>query len=139
MQKLLASIALLSPFSAFAGGEGDNSVVRQMQYSDFNYVHNLEYGSLNPVSVSNIPLDGLAVISAGYNWQQGDCHRIDESGHSYGFNVDAYGIKRLDRIVFEGGLAYFNQNDKSRCWNSSLFQNKLNRSEERRVGKECRL
>lgn len=126
MQKLLASIALLSPFSASAGGEGDNSVVRQMQYSDFNYVHNLEYGSLNPVSASGIPINELAVISAGYNWRQGDYHRIDDSGHSNGLSVDAYGIKRLDRVVFEGGLAYFNQNDRSRCWNSSLFQNKLN-------------
>lgn len=123
---ILPCIALLSPFSVFAGGEGDNSIARQIQYRDYNYLHNVANGSLNPVSVSLMPLHELATVGAGYRWDQGGYHRVDQSGHSDALTVGAYGIKRLERLAFEGGLTYFNENDRSKCWNSTLFQSKLN-------------
>lgn len=117
---------VLSPVSAFAGEEGDNSIVQQMQYKDYNYLHNVADGSLNPVSISDIPVSQLSLISAGYAWRQGGYHNVDASGHTDGFSVDAYGIKRMERLSFEGGIAYFNYDERARCWNSTLFQSRLN-------------
>lgn len=123
---VLASYAVLSPLLAFAGGEGDNSPAQQMQYADYNYIHNVADGSLNPVSVSDVPVSSLAIINAGYFLRRGDYHNIDASRHVGGFDVDAYGISRMDRVAFEGGVTYFNYTEKGRCWNSTLFQNPLN-------------
>lgn len=123
---ILPCITLLFPVSVAADGTGDNSLVQQMQYGDFNYLHNVESGSLNPVSISGMPLSQLAIISAGYQWSEGDYHNVDASGHTDGFSVDAYGLKRIKEFAFEGGIAYYNHNDRARCWNSTLFQDKLN-------------
>lgn len=123
---MLASYAVLSPVLAFAGGDGDNSLTAQMQYADYNYIHNVADGSLNPVSVSNMPISSLATINAGYYLTHGDYHNIDASRYRAGFDVDAYGISRMERIAFEGGVRYFNYTDKGRCWNTTLFQNPLN-------------
>ena len=59
---MLASYAVLSPVLAFAGGDGDNSLTAQMQYADYNYIHNVADGSLNPVSVSDMPVSSLATM-----------------------------------------------------------------------------
>ncbi len=123
---ILTHVALLSPLFAAAGGERDSSLVRQMQYRDYNYVHNIENGSLNPVSVSRVAVPELAIVGVGYNWANGGFHAVDESGHTNGLKVDAYGIKRMERLSFEGGIAYFNEKERSRCWNSTLYQSKLN-------------
>ncbi|MDE6091054.1 MAG: hypothetical protein K2G41_10160 [Duncaniella sp.] len=125
---ILPFVTFLSPVSAFAGGEGDNSnsLPEQIQYKDYNFIHNVEDGSLNPVSIIDIPVSQLAILNAGYRWQQGDYHNIDASGHSDGFGVDVYGIKRLERISFEGSVEYFNETDRQKCWNSTLYQSKLN-------------
>jgi len=123
---MLASYAVLSPVLAFAGGDGDNSLTAQMQYADYNYIHNVVDGSLNPVSVSDMPVSSLATINTGYYLTHGDYHNIDASRYKAGFDVDAYGISRMERIAFEGGVRYFNYTDKGRCWNTTLFQNPLN-------------
>lgn len=123
---MLASYAILSPVFAFAGGEGDNSPVQQMQYADYNYIHNIADGSLNPVSANDIPLSSLAIIKAGYFLREGDYRNVDASRHKAGLNVDAYGISRMDRVAFEGGVSYYNYTGKDRCWNTTLFQNPLN-------------
>lgn len=125
---ILPFVAFLSPVSALAGGEGDNSntLSEQIQYKDYNFLHNVADGSLNPVSIIDIPISQLAILNAGYGWRQGDYHNIDASGHSDGFGVDVYGIKRMERISFEGSVEYFNETDRQKCWNSTLYQSKLN-------------
>lgn len=123
---ILPSILLLSQFSARAGGEGDNSVLQQIQFRDYNYIGNIESSAINPVSISYMPLSELAVIGVGYGWNQGDYHRIDQSSHSDVLSVSAFGQKRLERVAFEGGVTYYNENNRARCWNSTLFQSSLN-------------
>ena len=66
---ILPSILLLSQFSARAGGEGDNSVLQQIQFRDYNYIGNIESSAINPVSISYMPLSELAVIGVGYGWK----------------------------------------------------------------------
>jgi len=119
-------MALLSSLCGHASTEEDSILIQQMQYDDYNYLHNVSDGSLNPVSISDLPLRQLSVLSAGYSWRDGSYHNVDASDHADGFNVDAYGIKRMDKIAFEGGVAYYNTTDRARCWNSTLFQDKLN-------------
>ena len=130
MRKLIATLlcnSILFPFLAFADGEGNNSIVdQQIQYADYNYIHNIEYRALNPVSISDIPLGDITVISAGYYWNNGKYHNVDKSGHVNGFDVDVYGIARLNKISFEGEVGYFSYKERDRVWNSTLFQNKLN-------------
>ncbi|MDE6353341.1 MAG: transporter [Muribaculaceae bacterium] len=130
MRKLIATLlcnSILFPFLAFADEEGNNSIVdRQIQYVDYNYIHNIENGALNPVSISDIPLGDITVISAGYFWNDGKYHNVDKSGHVNGLNIDVYGIARLDKISFEGEVGYFNYKERDKVWNSTLFMNKLN-------------
>lgn len=123
---ILPSILLLSQFSAHSGEERDNSVLQQIQFRDYNYINNIESSAINPVSISYMPLSELAVIGAGYGWKQGDYHSLDRSGHSDVLTVGAFGQKRLKRVAFEGDVTYFNENDRARCWNSTLFQSRLN-------------
>ena len=129
MRKLLSFLlcnSLLFPFFAYAGEEGNNSVDQQIQYAGYNYLHNVENGALNPVSISDIPLANITVISAGYNWDDGKYHKIDDSGRINGLNLDIYGIARLKKISFEGEVGYLSYKEHDRCWNSTLFQDKLN-------------
>jgi hypothetical protein len=118
--------APLFPILALAGEEGENSALQVMQYQSYNYVSNIESGSINPTSIIYLPIKDLAEVSAGYKWQTGDYHRLDKAGNLHGFDVKAYGIKRLTNFSFEGGISYTNDSDKDRCWNSSLYQNELN-------------
>lgn len=118
----LLTAACFSSAKAVEGAPADTL----MQYADFNYLHNIEADALNPAALSGVPIDELAKMSIGYGMGNGALHRIDDTGHPSGLAVDAYGIKRLKRSVFEGRVSYFNENSRQRCWNSSLFLNPLN-------------
>lgn len=129
MQKIFTTLlctSLLFPFLAKGAQDENNTLGQQIQYTDYNYIHNVEAGALNPVSISEIPVGDITVISAGYNYNKGKYHNVDQSGRINGFNLDVYGIARLDKISFEGEVGYFNYKEHDRCWNSTLYQNKLN-------------
>lgn len=128
MQKIFTTLlcsSLLFPMAVAAQNE-KNTLGQQIQYSDYNYIHNVEAGSLNPVSISDIPIGDITVISAGYNHNKGEYRNVDAANRINGFNLDVYGIARLDKISFEGEVGYFNYKEHDRCWNSTLYQNKLN-------------
>lgn len=129
MQKIFTTLlcsSLLFPVLANAATEDNNTLGQQIQYTDYNYLHNVEAGALNPVSISDIPIRDITVITAGYNLKHGKYHNVDQSNRINGFNLDVYGIARLDKISFEGEVGYFNYKEHDRCWNSTLYQNKLN-------------
>ncbi|MDE6073862.1 MAG: hypothetical protein K2F80_04615 [Muribaculaceae bacterium] len=129
MQKILASLlctSLLFPFGANAAQEENNTLGQQIQYTDYNYLHNVEALAINPVSISDIPISDITVISAGYNHNKGEYRNVDAANRINGFNMGVYGIARLNKISFEGEVGYFNYKEHDRCWNSTLYQNKLN-------------
>lgn len=118
----------LAPVLAHAGEDGAGAGISTelIQYQDFIYLHNVESGNINPTSISGSPISQIAIIKCRYGLSSGDFHKIDESGHTDGFSIEAFGIKRMKNMVFEGSLTYYNHNDDDRCWNSSLQQNPLN-------------
>lgn len=119
-------IALSFGFSAFAGGKTDSNSIARLQYNDYNYIHNIEQGSLNPTSTWQLAISELASLNVGYQHREGEFHRLDRSGFENAYGVDVYGIKRLKRTVFEGGVGYYNEDSRARCWNTTLYQNELN-------------
>lgn len=111
-----------------AGNDEDTSLneARVMQYQEYIYLHNVESGSINPVSISSLPMPSVAMVGVGYSWTEGGYHRADAAGNTNGLNVDTYGFKRIGKVSFEGGISYVNKDEKSRCWNSTLYINPLN-------------
>ncbi len=120
-----AAISLI-PASVSAQDFKSATVDSLVHFSDLNYIHNIEDGALNPVGLSYVPLPELAKIDVGYRWGKGEFHNVDASGHTDGLHVSAFGIKRLNKIVFDGGVDYFNENKRLAMWNSTLYQSPLN-------------
>lgn len=127
---IASMLSAVMPLGAGAAGipdaAGVDTVARIMQYHDYNYIHNVESGSLNPVSIAALPLSQLASVGVSYSWQDGDYHRVDRSGNIHGLKVDTYGFRKGERVSFEGGISYTNRNEKARCWNSTLYIDPLN-------------
>lgn len=90
-------------------------------YKDQLYLGNIFYGSQNPVSVTYAPFESLGDIDIKYNYQSGDLKLIDGAKKEQWFNGTIYGIKKLKRVTFEGGITYNNGLLKERKWNNTLF------------------
>lgn len=127
INKLIISAAMAAlPMSIVAQGDSVNTPAQLMQSGGYDYLMNIEKGSINPTSISHTAIQSKGELGLGYRQANGSFHAVDRSGRTHGFNFEATGIKRLRNIVFEGGVRYYNETEKSARWNTSLYQNRLN-------------
>ncbi len=103
-----------------------DSILRHVQHEEYGYISNIRQGSANPTSLAATPLSRLALVKAGYDWQRGDYHSPDAGHGTDGFFVEAYGLRRTSKLVFEGVFSYRNENERDKQWNSTLYQSPLN-------------
>lgn len=90
-------------------------------YKDQLYLGNIFYGSQNPVSVTYAPFENIGDIDIKYNYQNGELKPIDKAKKEQWWSGTIYGIKKLKRVAFEGGITYNNGLLKERRWNNTLF------------------
>lgn len=120
---VLIALALCS---AGAWAAVPDSILQHVQHEEYGYISNIRQGSANPTSLAATPLSGLAVVKAGYDWQRGAYHSPDAGRGTDGFFVEAYGLRRTSKLAFEGVFTYRNENERSKKWNSTLYQSPLN-------------
>ena len=97
-----------------------------MQYADYLYLNNGAYGALNPTFIKDLPIEQLASLEVSYGANMGDFHKLDKSGDTQDLLVNVYGVKKLDKVSFEGGMSYRNGKENQRCWNATLYQAEYN-------------
>lgn len=114
---LLSVTAILS-----ANAQTDNKTA----YRERQYLGNVAYGSLNPVSESYMPITDIADIRVDYDHTDGDLHRIDDAGSTNSWLVSFSGMKKVGKVVFSGGLIYDNTVQNDRRWNNTLFVSRYN-------------
>lgn len=90
-------------------------------YEDQLYLGNIFYGSQNPTSVTHTPLQSFGDFQINYNYQNGDLKLIDDAKNEQWWNGTIYGIKKFERVSFEGGITYNNGSLNERRWNNTLF------------------
>lgn len=104
-----------------AAGLPDSLLRKKMSYPDYLFLHNVQRGSDNPTAISQEALNSVGSIAARYRFMDGDFHAPDAAGIQKSFDASFYGIKKLEKVAFEGILSYSNTSDRDRHWNSTLF------------------
>lgn len=99
--------------------EGMNGKIRQ--YRDVMWLENSWAGSVNPVSIAKVPLESLFGLRVKYGLLDGNFRQVDEAEKENDLQVSIFGIKKLNKMVFEGNIGYYNQIQYDRKWNSTLF------------------
>ena len=89
-------------------------------------MNNGAYGALNPTFIKDLPLKQLATLKVSYGIKEGDFHKLDKSGDTQDLLIDVYGVKKLDKVSFEGGMSYRNGKENQRRWNATLYQAEYN-------------
>ncbi len=116
--KTILFLILLLP--GWCMGQTTDSLYGKALYKDAFYLGNMLYGSANPTSLSNSPYD---VMDFNFHHQRanGDFHLIDEGGKEQGWIVGMEGIRRINKLSFDGGIGYQNLAADDKKWNSSLY------------------
>lgn len=99
--------------------EGMDGKIRQ--YRDVMWLENSWAGSVNPVSMAKVPLESLFGLRVEYDLSDGNFRQVDEAEKENDLQVSIFGIKKLNKMVFEGNMGYYNQVQYDRKWNSTLF------------------
>ncbi len=89
-------------------------------YPNMLYLGNIQYGSSNPTSISRQPWN-VAAFDVVFSLDQGDFHQINEPAKRRIWDGKIYGIKKLEKIAFEGNLEYSNQELSDKQWKSIIF------------------
>lgn len=116
--KIPVLLFMLFPLSLWAEGEPDGKL---RQYRDVMWLENIRFGSTNPVSISDIPFNSLFGLGVGYSLEDGGFRNVDAPRKENDLQVNIFGVKQLKKIAFEGGISYYNEVQRDRKWNSTLF------------------
>ena len=116
--KIPVLLLLIIPLSLRAEEKRDGKL---RQYQDVMWLENIRYGSTNPVSISAIPLNSLFGLGVNYSLEDGSFRNVDDPRKESDLQVNIFGIKKLKKIAFEGNIGYYNQIQRDRKWNSTLF------------------
>lgn len=106
--------------------EADTLITDIALYDEINYLGNIATGSDNPAYISDAPVAQYSEIGVTYGIGKGGFHNIDESGDTQGFRVSAYGLKKLEKVAFEGGISYYNGTEDERRWKTTLYLDEKN-------------
>lgn len=119
-KRIILSLFILLSLPA-VGQQPDSLLVKKTVYRDYLFLHNLYRGSQNPTSISREALPDVADVRAGYRFEDGSYRAPDAGNIQKTFDFSFYGIKKLEKVSFEGELSYSNISDRGRRWNSSMF------------------
>lgn len=119
---IILILAILPMIAAAQKSQKEEAALAVRQYSDYLYLHNSAYGSINPTFISGMPMKQLADLAVSYGAGKGAFHNLDKSGDIRDLSVDVYGLKKLRRVSFEGGISYLNRTENNRKWNATLYQ-----------------
>lgn len=123
----LYTICTASAVTAGAQQSGaDTAMQKVARYGDITYLGNVAMGSDNPVFISDTPVEQYSQIGVSYGMGKGGFHNIDESGDTRGLHVSAYGLKKLEKVAFEGGITYTNGAEDRRKWKTTLYLDQRN-------------
>ena len=131
MKRFLPALLMILPLAqVFAQDQNTGTVnVSQPQkqwYAEELFLQNIRYGSQNPVSISFNPYSQLNDFNISYNKGEGSFKPVDGAGKSGMTDVNIYGVKKVNRISFEGSLYYgVHQLDDSR-WNNTVLLSENN-------------
>lgn len=114
----IKSVILVSMFSLMVFAQEKSTYP---YYRDALYLGNIYSGSTNPVAISHAPFLSVADIGIKYHFEDGDFRAKDQTGKETGFDVSMWGIKKFNRISFEGGISYYNDVQRDKSWNTTLF------------------
>ncbi|MDR3141076.1 MAG: hypothetical protein LBU37_05055 [Tannerellaceae bacterium] len=89
-------------------------------YKDHLYLNRLLHDSHNPVSILDAPAD-VADFEVRYTAEQGDYKRIDQGQRETTRTGRIFGIRKTDRLAFEGEIEYANRMQADKKWSSALF------------------
>ncbi|MDR1645368.1 MAG: hypothetical protein LBS05_06040 [Tannerellaceae bacterium] len=111
---------LLSLFPCCCIAQADAGWEGKALYKDHLYVNRLLQDSHNPVSISDAP-EEVADFEVRYASEQGDYKPIDRGRHETLWTGNIYGIRKIDRLSFEGGIEYANRMQADKKWSNALF------------------
>ncbi|MDD2436943.1 MAG: hypothetical protein PHG27_02395 [Massilibacteroides sp.] len=114
------SLLLLFIFPSLCFAQPQQPDNRKLQYEDFLYLNNLLFETKNPISISYQPLE-VTNFDFNYLSRKGDFKRIGEGKNETILNGKIYGIKKIDRLSFEGGIEYSNAKLNDKKWTNTLF------------------
>lgn len=97
-----------------------------ISFQDKLYLGNVMQGSQNPISINYSPINNLADFKVEYSNVSGDLKLIDQANTENWWNASIFGIKKFDKLSFEGGISYNNGSLNEKCWNNTLFVSKGN-------------
>lgn len=90
-------------------------------YKDINDLYNIYKESSNPAFIEKKRFNTLTDVRINYNHKSGDFHRVDEENINNGVGFNLYGIKKYNKLSFEGSFNYNYNKEKSKRWNSTLL------------------
>lgn len=113
-------ILLTSFLFASAFAQSGQDVHKKALYQDYLFLTNPLYGTQNPTAISYNVLE-IADFDINYLSRQGNFKQIGEGVDEHFWNGKIYGIKKIDKLSFEGGIGYTNMGLDQKKWTNSLF------------------
>lgn len=113
-------ILLTSFLFASAYAQSGQELNKKALYKDYLYLTNPLFGTQNPTAIS-YNLQEIADFDVSYLSRKGDFKQIGEGVEEHFWNGKIYGIKKIDKLSFEGGIAYTNARLEQKKWTNSLF------------------
>lgn len=108
------------PLPCFAQSTSEK-LMEKVSYETMLYLNNMYYGSQNPVSISAVPFQALTDLEVTYSLSDGKLHNIDQAQKERQWLGGMYGIRKLKKVAFEGGMNYRNTHLADKKWNATLF------------------
>ncbi len=131
MKRFLPALLLILPLAQVFAQDRNTGTVNVSQpqkqwYAEELFLQNIRYGSQNPVSISSNPYSQLNDFKVSYNKGEGSFRPVDGAGKSGMTDVNIYGVKKVNKMSFEGSLFYgVHQLDDSR-WNNTVLLSQNN-------------
>lgn len=113
-------LATLLPLAVLAQ-QADSLFSKRVVYKDYLYLNNIYRGSENPTAISRESLSEVSEIKAVYGFSNGNYRALDAANIQKSFDFSLYGIKKLNKVSFEGDITYSNLSERNKRWNSTLY------------------
>ncbi|MCH4182841.1 MAG: hypothetical protein LKF48_06755 [Prevotella sp.] len=128
MRKLIFCVLLFFGWTnLYAIGNNADSLYRtRLNYQEINFLHNLYYGSSNPVSLTFNTVQTLTSVNINTHRLTGKLRAVDAAERHNDFSADISGLKRAGHFFLSGGITYLNAKDDHHKWNSTLMLSPIN-------------
>ncbi len=90
-------------------------------YGEELYLQNIRHESENPTSIFYLPYESLNNFNVSYDWQKGDFRRIDQGNKANIYDFNIYGLKKTEKVSFEGSFDFSHNDYRYQVWNPTLF------------------